>query len=165
MDKLQKINQWMLNIGMIVSGLAVFSMMMIIIVDVIMRNVFISPISGTYEIVQFFLMPLAIFPALAFTYQSGVLPRLTEMVEKMPVRLQNFNQVLITIIEIVIFTLLMWYGFKFALTGLADQMAIPVSRRLIPVYPIYFLVPLGFGSVLFEIFLSTMKRSSKKKRR
>jgi len=162
MQILQKINHWLMKIGVFVSGLAILGMMLIIVVDVTMRNVFSSPVSGTYEIVQFFLMPLAIFPALAYTYQSGVLPRLIEMVEKLPAGFQKFNRVFITIIEIIIFTLLMVYGFKFAMSGLADQMAIPVSGSLIPVYPVYFLVPLSFASVLLEVLLSTFTRVPEK---
>lgn len=159
MEILKKFNRLLMKIGVFVSGIAVLGMMLIIVIDVTMRNVFSSPLSGTYEIVQFFLMPLAIFPALSYTYQSGVLPRLTEMVEKMPAGFQKFNRVLITIIEIIIFTLLMVYGAKFAMSGLADHMAIPVSGNLIPVYPVYFLVPLSFASLLLEVLLSTFTRS------
>ncbi|MDV2686087.1 TRAP transporter small permease [Alkalihalophilus lindianensis] len=165
-DKLQKvikIHEVLKVSGVYVSGIAVIGMMLLIVTDVVLRNVFSSPISGTYEIVQYYLMPLAIFPALAFTYSSGVLPRLSEVVEKLPKKFNQVNRILIYVIEMVIFTFLTIYGWKFAMSGLADQMAIPVSGNLIPLYPIYFLVPIGFALVLMEVLLANAKKLQEKR--
>ncbi|MCM3601690.1 TRAP transporter small permease [Robertmurraya korlensis] len=156
MEKLYKFTQKLVFMGLILSGVAILAMMLLIVVDVAMRNLFNEPISGTYEMVQYFLMPLAIFPALAYTYQSGVLPKLSELAEKMPKKFQKFNKYLILVIEVFIFSLLTIYGLKFALSGIADRMAIPVSGNLLPVYPIYLFVPLGFLAVLWVVIFSTI---------
>lgn len=157
-EKVMKVHDFIKKIGVLVSGITVLGMMFLIVTDVVLRNIFSSPISGTYEIVQYYLMPLAIFPALAFTYSSGVLPRLSEVVEKLPKRFNQVNCQLIVVIEIVIFTLLTIYGWKYAMSGVADKMAIPVSGNLIPLYPIYFLVPIGFALVLIEVLLVNVRK-------
>lgn len=157
---MQRMDKWtkkMEFVGMVISGISIALMMLLIMADVVMRNFLDSPITGTYELVQYFLMPLAVFPALAYTYTSGVLPRLGELVSKLPGKFQVFNKNMIIVIEIIIFVLLTLYGLKFAQAGIADRMAIPVSGNLIPVYPVYVVVPLGFLSVLWVIILETVK--------
>ncbi|MDE5412120.1 TRAP transporter small permease [Alkalihalobacterium chitinilyticum] len=156
-EKIVNINERLKLIGVYTGGIAVVIMMFLIVADVFMRNIFTSPISGTYEIVQFFLMPMAIFPALAYTYSSGVLPRLGELVEKAPQSFQKISKWLIIIIEVVIFTLLTIYGWKFAMAGVGDQMAVAVGGKLTPVYPVYFLIPIGFGLIVLEVLLSAIK--------
>lgn len=153
MAVLEKISSSFRSIGKYFSGISIFLMMLIIVADVFMRNVFESPISGTYEIVQFFLMPMAIFPALGYVYWVGVLPRLSEIVAKTPKAFQKFNDLLILIIDLVVFSLLTYFGFLFAMSGFESQMAVPLGGSLVSVWPIYFLVPLGFLFVLLEVIL------------
>lgn len=157
-EKIEYINYKLKLIGVIIAGIATFLMMVIIVVDVFMRNVFVSPLSGTYEIVQFYLMPMAVFPALAYTYSSGVLPRLDELVAKAPERFRKISAYIIVALEFIIFTLLTIYGWKFAMVGVEDQMAIAVGGVLTPVYPLYFIVPIGFALVVIEIVLSAIKQ-------
>ncbi|MGH2316733.1 TRAP transporter small permease [Planococcus sp. SE5232] len=150
---LERINSIFRSAGKYFSGISIFLMMLIIVADVFMRNVFGSPISGTYEIVQFFLMPMAIFPALGYVYWVGVLPRLSEIIAKTPKAFQKFNDILILVIDLGVFTLLTYYGFLFAMSGFESQMAVPLGGSLVSVWPIYFLVPIGFLFVLLEVIL------------
>ncbi|MFV0532114.1 MAG: TRAP transporter small permease [Cumulibacter sp.] len=70
-------------IGAVVSGLAVFGMMLLIVADVIARNWLGGSISGSFEYVQNYFMPLPVFPGLAYVYGSGVLPRMDLLKQKM----------------------------------------------------------------------------------
>jgi len=148
-----KISRVARNIGKYTSGFAILGMMIIIVIDVFMRNVFGKPMMGTYEIVQYFLMPLAVFPALGYAYWVGILPRLSEMISKAPAWFEKFNTILILCIDAFVFALLTYYGFLFAMAGLKDQMAIPIAGSLVPVWPVYFVIPIGFLFVLLEIIL------------
>lgn len=162
MKTIIKVNDFFRTFGVYISGLAIFAMMWIIVIDVLMRNIFNKPLVGTYEIVQYYLMPLAIFPALAFAYWSGVLPRLSELISKLPEGVQRFHRWLILLVELLVFTLMTYYGFLFALSGLQESMAIPVGGKLLLVWPVYFLVPIGFFFVLVEVIFRLMKQSSAK---
>ncbi|MBM4761428.1 TRAP transporter small permease [Bacillus sp. B15-48] len=157
-NKIVNINNKLKLIGVLIGGIATFSMMFLIVADVFMRNVFTAPIAGTFEIVQFFLMPIAIFPALAYTYSSGVQPKLGELIEKAPRRFRIVSSYIILVIELIIFTLLTIYGWQFAQAGISDQMAVAVGGKLIPVYPIYLLIPISFGLIVVEVFLSAIKK-------
>lgn len=164
LERIIKIHHSLKVIGLYTSGVATIFMMLIIVADVFLRNVFNTPVSGTYEIVQYYLMPLAIFPAIAYTYSSGILPRLGELMEKAPQFLQNTAIYIIVVIEIIIFALLTIYGWEFAKVAWQEKMSIPVSGSLLMHYPVYLLVPLGFGLVFFEVILSTISKIVKRER-
>ncbi|HZW67415.1 MAG TPA: TRAP transporter small permease [Pseudogracilibacillus sp.] len=158
---LTSINKFFRNFGMFFSGAAIFLMMLAIVFDVFMRNVFGIPITGTYEVVQYILMPMAIFSALGFVYWVGVLPSLTELLEKAPAGFQKFNKILINLIDLVIFSLLTYYSIIFALSGVTSGNAVPVGGKLLIVWPVYFLVPLGFLTVVLEIILKMFNKEEK----
>ncbi|WP_249870742.1 TRAP transporter small permease [Oceanobacillus saliphilus] len=156
MKWIQKVNKVLRESGKYISGIAILLMMFALVTDVFMRNVFGIPLTGTYEIVQYILMPALVFPALGYVYWSGVLPRLTEIIAKTPKRFQKFNRSLINIIDIIIFLLLTYYSFIFAFSGFTSKMAVPVGGGLLPIWPIYFLVPLGFLFVLLEAIYTAL---------
>ncbi|WP_431028915.1 TRAP transporter small permease [Lysinibacillus sp. LZ02] len=141
-----------------ISCFGVFTMMLLITADVFMRNVFGIPVPGVYEITENFLMPLVVFPALGYTYWVGILPRLTELVSKAPRKFQLVHHYLLLVLDTVVFALLTYYGFQFALSGLNIGMAIPVAGKLVPIWPFYFLVPLGFFLVLIEVLMRFVKK-------
>ena len=141
-----------------ISCVGVFIMMILITADVFARNVFGIPVPGVYEITENFLMPLIVFPALGYTYWVGILPRLTELVTKAPQKFRVFHHYLLLVIDTVVFALLTYYGLQFAVAGLEISMAIPVAGILVPIWPIYFLVPLGFFLVLIEVLMRFVKK-------
>ncbi|KGR77895.1 TRAP transporter small permease [Ureibacillus manganicus] len=141
-----------------ISCFGVLAMMILITADVFRRNVFETPIPGVYEITENFLMPLVIFPALGYTYWVGILPRLTELIAKAPQKFKVFHHYLLLVIDAAVFSLLTYYGLQFALSGFNIGMSIPVAGVLVPIWPIYFLVPLGFFFVVVEVLLRFIKK-------
>jgi TRAP-type C4-dicarboxylate transport system permease small subunit len=159
MRTIRKVNEVVQNIGKYISGFAILVMMALILIDVFMRNIFGISLVGVYEIVASILMPLAVFPALGYAYWSGILPRLSEFILKMPNRFQKLNKQLIIIIDTVVFVLLTYYGILFAMKGLQDKMAVSISGTLVPVWPVYFLVPFGYIFVLLAIIPQYVPKS------
>lgn len=146
-----------------ISGMAVLAMMFGIVIDVFMRNFIGIPLKGTYEIVENILMPALVFPVLGYVYWSGVLPRLTEIVAKMPKTMQMFNRYLLFLLDLIVFSLLTIYGMFFALSGYEQKMAISFGGEILQIWPIYFFVPVGFLLVVVEIiirFIQETKGSS-----
>ncbi|WP_203555973.1 TRAP transporter small permease [Bacillus sp. B15-48] len=156
-EQIENFNNKLKLIGVLFGGISAVLMMLLIGADVFMRNILISPIPGTYEIVQFYLMPLAIFPALAYTYSSGILPKIDDLIVKFSNSIQTIMKFIIFLIEIIIFSLLTIYGWKLAMSGVSDQMAVTVGSILMPIYPVYFVVPIGFGLIVLEVFISGIK--------
>ncbi|SER69906.1 TRAP transporter small permease [Psychrobacillus sp. OK032] len=153
---LEKVNNVMKIFGLYIAGIALVGMMVMIFGDVLMRNVFDKPLIGTYEIVEYFLMPLLILPALPYTYSSGILPRLGELKEKLKPSVKTTIDYMIQSIEIFTFGLLTYYSFIFAFDGMVDGVATAIGLAFIPLWPVYFFLPFAFGFVFLEALLSTL---------
>lgn len=157
MQYLTKTNKFIQEIGKNVSGLAILAMMIVIVLDVVMRNFFKASVPGSYVIVENFLMPLAVFPALGYVYMAHVLPRLSEFIERRPKSFQRVNRFLLLAVDTIVFALLTYYTFIFFLDGLHNEIAIPVATNFVPLWPIYFFIPLGYFLVLQEVLLQLVQ--------
>ncbi|RKQ29325.1 TRAP transporter small permease [Oceanobacillus halophilus] len=153
MQYIKKTNKVIQEIGKNISGLAILSMMTIIVLDVVMRNIFKTSIPGSYVIIENFLMPIAIFPALGYVYMVHILPRLSEFIERRSEKYQRINKFMLLTIDVIVFGLLTYYTFLFFLDGFNNQIAVPVATNFVPLWPIYFVIPVGYLLVLQEVLL------------
>ena len=157
MQAIVKLNRIILNIGKNVSSLAILAMMMLIVSDVFLRNVFGTPVAGAYLIVESYLMPLAVFPALGYAYMVGILPRLNEFIEKRPNWFRKTNDIIIHIIDIIVFALLVYFSYSYAITGFHENISLSIATKLVPVWPVFFIVPFGYFLVLSELLVKAIQ--------
>lgn len=136
--------------GALISGIAIFAMMLLIVADVVSRNFLGGSISGSFEIAQNYFMPLSVFPALAYVYGSGVLPKMDLLMHRFPATAQRAVVHLLLALEVVIFALLTYYTWGYAMDGMARGVAFPAGGTLFTLWPLFFLVPIGFAMVLVE---------------
>lgn len=144
------------NLSLIISGLSVLIIMGIIVVDVILRNIFNDSISGNYEIIQKYFMPLAVFPALALTYGSGLMPRLEMFVVKMPAKIQKYIAVALAVIDLIIMLLITVYTLNYAVQALGEKITFPAGGSMYPLYPVLFIVPIGFFMLAIEVLFKVI---------
>lgn len=140
--------------SLVVSGIAVFLMMIFIVAEVILRNIFSMSISGNYEILENYLMPLAVFPVIAITYSSGLMPKITMLVDKFTGKAQYIINLFLLLLELLVMGLIFYLTLDYAIQGLHDGAAFPAGGKMYPLYPVYFLVPLGFGLFIIEIIFN-----------
>lgn len=159
-SKLIKIFQ---KVGKEISGFSILLMMFIIVADVISRNFFDYSIPGTYAFIENILMPLSVFPALAYIYAEEVLPRLGEFIEKRPFWFQKLNNYLLLIIDACVFALLTYFTYVFFLNGFNAGLTIPIAQVFVPIWPVYLIVPIGYFFVLLEIILRIVDSMGKRK--
>ncbi|WP_209121629.1 TRAP transporter small permease [Alkalihalobacillus sp. BA299] len=143
--------------GNILSGIAIFGMILFITLDVLSRNLLSSSIPGSYEMVRNYLMPLAAFPIILYAYSSGIMPRISMIIEKAPKIFQKTIHILLLLLELIIVVLITYYSFDYGLTGTEKNASFPAAGYLFPVYPFLFLVPIGFGCIAIEIILLLLK--------
>lgn len=143
--------------GMYLSGFTIFIMMFIIVLDVVLRNIFNLNVIGSYEISQYYLMPLAFFPALAYVYSSGIMPRLEMLVERFRNAWQRYILIFLFVIELILFLLLTYHGLQYALNGTKEVLAFTMKGKVIPFYPVLYFVPLGFLLLSIEIMFLIFK--------
>lgn len=137
-------------VGALVSGLAIFGMMLWIVADVVSRNFIGGSISGSFEVAENYFMPLAVFPAMAYVYGSGVLPKMDLLMHRFPQPVQDTMVYLLLALELVIFLLLTYYTWEYALYGMGRGEAFPAGGDLYPLWPLFFFVPVAFAMVLVE---------------
>lgn len=149
-DNLRKVERYIAY----VSGIFVLAIMFMIVGDVLFRNVLQMPLTGIYERVQYYCMPLIVLPSMAYVYSIGVIPRFDGLVNRATPAVQKIVAVLVALIEIVVFLLMTIYAWQFAMNGLSDGAGISIGGQINPIYPIYFLCPAGFALLLLEIVVS-----------
>lgn len=137
--------------GALLSGIAIFAMMLFIAVDVVSRNFLGGSIPGGFEISQNYFMPLAVFPALGWVFASGALPRMDLVLPRLPTRLRTAAVHTLVVLELVLAAIVTYYAWWYAMAGLQRGSTFPAGGELYPLYPFYFLVPLGFALIAVEI--------------
>lgn len=148
--KAYKIFNYLKKIGVVISGLFILVMMCMIVYDVVMRNMFNSSIRGGFEIIQNYLMPLVVFPGLAYMYASGVLPKMDMLLDKVNIKAQRIFVIVMILIELFILVLIVQFSFEYAVNGLERKTAFPAAGALYPVYPLFFTIPLAFAMIIVE---------------
>ena len=73
LDKLYGFHTKLKNAFLLLAGIGVFSMMIYITADVLMRN-FATALVGTFEVVSYYIMPITILPSMCYALSSGVMP-------------------------------------------------------------------------------------------
>lgn len=143
--------------GAIISGMAIFAMMSLIVADVVSRNFLGGSIAGSFEIVENYFMPLAVFPALAYVYGSGVLPKMDLAMHKTSRTVQDAVIYGLLVIELVLFALMTYYTWGYAVTGMERKTAFPAGGDLYTLWPLFFVVPLAFAMVIVETLFVLLK--------
>lgn len=136
--------------GALVSGVAIFGMMLFIVADVVTRNLIGGSIPGSFEVAENYFLPLAVFPALGYVYASGVLPKMDMVLRRVTPRLRAATVHTLVVLELVIYAVLIVYSTQYAVSGAVRDVAFPAGGSLYPLYPLFFLVPLGVGLMLVE---------------
>lgn len=147
--------------SLLISGIAVFLMMLFISAEVILRNVFSTSISGNYEITESYFMPLIVFPVIAITYSSGLMPKINMVVNKFPGKIQSLINLLLLLLEILAMFLIVFLTWSYAVDATKDGIGFSAGSIMYPLYPVFYLVPLGFALLIIELlfdFITVFKR-------
>lgn len=148
--KAYKIFHYIKLAGVWISGLSVLAMMLMIVYDVAMRTLFSSSIRGGFEIIQNYMMPLVVFPGLAYVYSSGVLPKMDLILEKLNDKAQKILIYLMLLLELFVLVLIVQFSWEYAMSGLERNTAFPAAGTLYILYPFFFLIPIAFAMIVVE---------------
>lgn len=149
--------------GIWISGVSVIVMMLLIVYDVTMRTLFSSSIRGGFEIIQNYMMPLVVFPGLAYVYSSGVLPKMDLILEKFGDGIQKIIILFMIAIELFVLTLIVQFSWAYAMDGLEREIAFPAAGTLYTLYPLFFLIPIAFAMIIIENIFIIIRNLMEKK--
>lgn len=134
----------------ILSGTTIFALMLFIVTDVVRRNLTGGSIPGSFEIAEKYFMPVAVFPALAYVYGTGVLPRMELVRDRLPAAVRTATAHALLAVELVVLALVVYYTWGYAEDARAREVAFPAGGSLYTQWPLFYLVPLAFLMLLVE---------------
>lgn len=102
-------------------------------------------------------MPFIVFPALAYVYSSGVLPRLEIFVNKFSQGKQLIINFIMRVIDFVIYGLMFYFALKYMIAGTIQGVAFSVGGSLAPLAPSLIIAVIGFLLLVIEIILAFFK--------
>lgn len=144
--------------GMIISGITVFVMMLYTSADVVLRNINGTSPLHAYEVSQYYFMPLAVFPALAYTFSVGMMPRIEFIITK--VKNKSFQWIIAIVlitVEILLMLLLAYFGLQYFMHALSNDLSFTAGGTSYPLSLVIVFVPIGFLLVAIEMTFLLMK--------
>jgi TRAP-type C4-dicarboxylate transport system permease small subunit len=140
----------------LLSGLAVFSMMLLAVFSVSGRNLFNSPLPGYVDWIETG-MPLIAFLGIAWTQRSGGHIRMDILVGRLKGRALWAAEILTSLVTLALILLLIWGSF--AHFGRSFDWAAPLWSRdssidiKLPLWPAKLLVPVAFSVLALRLAL------------
>lgn len=154
LDRAYGVFKYLEKIGLLVSGASLMLTMLLITIDVFVRNFTISSLVGIYEIVQNYLMPIMVFPAIGYAYSEGIMPRIVMVTDKLSARVRVAAAMLISLIEVAIFSSMAYFTFAYSVDSVQEKLGFICGTSMLPLYHVMFLPALSFAMIAIEnVFL------------
>lgn len=148
--------------GAVLSGAAVFALMAFIVTDVVMRNLGGPSIPGGFEIVENYLLPLIVFPSLAWVCGSGVMPNMDLLIPRLPVMARHRTVQAIVAVEVVVIGVVFVAAAVHGVWHVAHASSFLAGLTMLPQWPTQLLAPLGLGLLFVEccfVLLANRRRA------
>ena len=134
------------NVLGLIASLVVILLVVHVTADVVMRNVFGAPLTGTIEVVSMVYMIGICFLPLALADRRDAHIAVEVLAELMPDRVVRFLIVMGLVITIVVMIALCWRTWLEAMTQYRKgAVMIVAGREPMRTWPSYFVLPVGFG--------------------
>lgn len=154
MECLERLNNFLNKILMILGGVAVLSLMGLATGNVLLRMIFQMPYQGTYEIVSF-LGAITIAFALGYAQKRKDHLALDILTSKFPKRINKILDGINYFVTMILFGIASWQVYMFALRIWKSS---EVSETLkIPYYPLIISVSAGFAVFSFTLIIDFIK--------
>jgi TRAP-type C4-dicarboxylate transport system permease small subunit len=131
--------------------------------DVVGRFIFNQPIPGTTELVKTAILPI-VFLGVTYTLRKDGHIRTTVLIRRLPVRVATVFTAIGSVLGIVLFALMAYYGWEEALKSWAVREFEGIQLR-VPTYPSRFVMVLGcvlmtiqFGIMFVQAILKLVGR-------
>lgn len=139
------------------AGAGLFTIMMVIVVDVVLRYLFSAPLSWSYDLIGMYLVTLVFFLVLADTFRRGGHIKVDLFETLRGTRLLMAAEIIGYCAALVFFALILH---QMAVNGLEAFLANDVVDGAIPwpTWPPYLFGTIGVGMLILRIALATIGR-------
>lgn len=142
----------------VMSGVCAIVLVGFLCISVFFQRVILRPIVGVYEISQYVLMPLTVMPGFAAAYYLNLLPKLSFLSNVNNNIWQWFCLILNALVEILVFALMSYGAVRFAIIGTITKTYTFAGSNWFPLYPFYWISPIGFIALEITIIFTHVKK-------
>lgn len=157
MIHLSKLSLWISNGVGLLGVLGILVMMLHIVADVVARLLLGSPLVGTNEIVsRYYMVAVAFLPIAWVEHRRAMIT--VELVDGMMGRKARFaSDILVAITSLLALVLVVWTSLGEALDAFGKGAFVMAIGTRIPVWPTYFILPLGCGLAALLVLARTVE--------
>jgi len=134
------------------AAMACFVLMLLTTGDTVARYIFNKPITGAFEISTNYLMVGLAFLAMGYSYCEGVHVRVDFLAVRLPKQVKLLVDHLVQVVSILYILGLVVASTQQALR-VASSHTVMSSLEIIPMWPAYLIVPVGFFSMFLLMLL------------
>lgn len=135
-------------------GGCMVGMVLLILYDVVMRNLFNRPLMSSYELVMF-LMVVVVFTALAYTQSEGNTVKIELVVSRLPQKAQAFLGIGTSFLSLGLVLLMAWRNVVRSIELRHEHIVSPILY--VPVYPFYLVVAFGLALLSLVLFVEILE--------
>jgi TRAP-type C4-dicarboxylate transport system permease small subunit len=128
----------------LLGSIGVMALLVHVTLDVASRNLFQQPIPATNEIVSRYYMVLIAFLPLAWVERNRSMVSVELLDMAMSPGMKRASDAAVALLATIIYAAIAWVTLAEALKSFATGSFVDVLGRRVPVWPTYFLPPLGF---------------------
>ncbi len=129
----------------VIGGLAIITLMLHIVADVVLRSAINWPLPATYEIVTNYYMVALAFIPLAWLERGGGMVHVEVLEPLMGPTVLDISNRSVAVLSTVVYGALTYLTFGTATKSFASGTFVMAQNAPIPTWPAYFLLPMGFG--------------------
>ena len=137
------------------SAITLFIMMMWIFADVILRNVFNSPIQGTVELTGEYLMVILVYLMISNTHKFDGHVTVDVLQKKMSQKIKNVAKVITNLISASFFAFIAFLNFQEGIDYL-NQNIKSIGILNYPLAPALFIISLGLAMITVRLLMETI---------
>jgi len=138
----------------IVAGVATVLTMTIVTVDVTLRF-FGSGVPGTLEIVTWYLMVIVAFLPLAYVERQDGAISVDALYVLAPPRAKRAIDIFVGLFSFLVYATVAYLSLQLALHRFSSGSYVMTAYYALPVWPAYFIVPVGFGAAAIVVLHKT----------
>lgn len=145
------------KLGLYLSMIFTFAMMVIITFDAMGRYIFNSPITGAYELVEKFIMPAVVFLALNYSYKDNQQISIEVLYDKSKGIIRLLLDVIKLLVMILIMAIITYQGMHLTIEAFIDK-RMDFGSLPIHLYWAYIWIPIGAGIMTIRLIVDLVKK-------
>ncbi|MCI5077066.1 TRAP transporter small permease [Oricola sp.] len=163
MRMLSRVQNGLLALLALIGALAILTLMIHVVTDVVLRNTVNTPIPATYEIVTNYYMVALAFIPLAWVERGGGMVQVEVIDPFLNDHTRHWSDRLVALISTVIYAGLTWVTFLTAMKNFKTGTFVMAQNVSLPTWPAYYLPPLGFALATLIVALRIIQPKAEPK--